>query len=406
MLFTTRLAGKMRHSDLHITLVNEADNFTERLRLHQFAANHPMRRRPIADTLRGTGITFVQGRATSILPASHEVLVTRDDGAADAPTTERLRYDYLVYALGSQTERHSVPGVDQYAYTLAPRGPLSAAALRETLPEVAAASGRVVVCGGGATGIETAAEFATTYPGLQVRLVTDGALGMAWNKGIARYMRRSLERAGVAITDHTAVAAIQPGAVVTAQGEPIPFDVCLWAGGFVAPSLARESGLPVNDRDQVIVDPYLRVEGHPDIYAVGDAASPRVDPGVPVRMSAVTATILAAHGADSLVAALRGRAPKPLSFAYLGQGIALGRHNAIGFNNYPADRPVPPYFTGRLGYQVRELFVQYLAAAPALEWRFPGSFVWFGKGRFAAAQRRQRSKSARQQRQRIGLRQA
>ncbi len=157
----------------------------------------------------------------------------------------------------------------------------------------------------------------------------------------------------------------------------------------MAPPLAREAGLAVNEHNQVIVDPFLRSISHPEIYAIGDAASPREDPGVHVRMSAVTAAILGAHGADSLSAVLHGKAPKPFSFAYLGQGIALGRHNAIGFNNYPDDKPIPPYFTGRLGYYIRESFVRYLAAAPRFERRWPGLFVWPGKGRYEKAQRQQ-----------------
>ncbi len=108
-----------------------------------------------------------------------------------------------------------------------------------------------------------------------------------------------------------------------------------------------------------------------------------------MRMSAVTAAIMGAHGADSLNAVLRGKTPKPFSFAYLGQGIALGRHNAIGFNNYPADTPVPPYFTGRLGYEIREAFVRYLAAAPRFERRLPGLFVWPGKRRYETTQQQQ-----------------
>jgi hypothetical protein len=107
-------------------------------------------------------------------------------------------------------------------------------------------------------------------------------------------------------------------------------------------------------------------------------------------MSAFTAAILGAHGADCLSAILRGKTPKPLSFAYVGQGIALGRGNAIGFNNYPVDRPHPPYITGRLGYQIREGFVRYLAATPRIERRFPGSFLWFGKQRFGDMQRKAR----------------
>ena len=172
--------------------------------------------------------------------------------------------------------------------------------------------------------------------------------------------------------------------VVIDQASEIPCDLCIWTGGFVAPLLAREAGLAVNERNQIVVDPFLRSIFHPEIYAIGDAATPAEDPGVRVRMSAVTATIMGAHGADSLSAVLCGKMPKPLSFAYLGQGIALGRQNAIGFNNYPDDKPIPPYFTGRLGYLIREAFVRYLAAAT----QRPGIFVWPGKRRFERAQRR------------------
>jgi NADH dehydrogenase FAD-containing subunit len=154
--------------------------------------------------------------------------------------------------------------------------------------------------------------------------------------------------------------------------------------------------LAVNERNQIVVDPFLRSISHPEIYAIGDAAHPRENPGVSVvRMSAVTATIMGAHGADSLSAVLRGKTPKPLSFAYLGQGIALGRHNAIGFNNYPDDKPVPPYFAGWLGYLIREGFVRYLATAI----QRPGIFVWLGKRRFEHAQQRQQAMQQQKQMQ-------
>jgi NADH dehydrogenase FAD-containing subunit len=176
--------------------------------------------------------------------------------------------------------------------------------------------------------------------------------------------------------------------VVTATRDVIPYDVCLWAGGFTAPPLAREAGVEVNERGQVLVDPYMRSISHPDIFAVGDAAHPVENPGVHVRMSAFTAVILGAHGADSLSALLRNEKPRPLSFAYLGQGIALGRRDAIGFNNYPDDKPRRPYFTGWLGFEGREFFVRLLADLPVLEKKWPGIFYWLGKGRYQAAQRK------------------
>ena len=383
LLFTMRLAGKVAKQHVQIALVNESDTFTERPRMHQFATNQAVQWRSLPQMLRRTNVQFIQGRVTSINPAQHEIVITHQQ------QTQHVGYDYLVYALGSETDRKTVPGVAEYAYTLAPRGPLSAAALRDALPSIEARGGQVVVAGGGATGIETAAEVASAYPHIKVRLVTREPVALFLNKSVGSSIRRRLVRLGVEIIDQVSVTAVRAQSVVTDQGAELACDLCIWTGGFVAPPLAKEAGLAVNERNQIVVDPFLRSISHPEIYAIGDAADPREDPGAHVRMSAVTAAIMGAYGADSLSAVLHGKAPRPFSFAYLGQGIALGRNNAIGFNNYPDDKPIPPYFTGWLGYQIREAFVRYLAAAPRFERRWPGLFVWPGKRRYEAAQRRE-----------------
>src|SRR5215472_18284976 len=139
----------------HTTLVNDQDTFTERLRLYQYAANHPIRWRSIPQMLQRTPVAFIQGSVMSIDPDHRAVVVQT------AQQTQHLAYDYLVYALGSLADRHTIPGVAEYAYTLTARGPLSTSELRTILPSVAAQGGRVVICGGGPTGIETVAEFAS-----------------------------------------------------------------------------------------------------------------------------------------------------------------------------------------------------------------------------------------------------
>jgi NADH dehydrogenase FAD-containing subunit len=373
-----RLAGRVSGQNTDITLVNESDTFTERVRLHQFATNHQVQWRSLPRMLEKTPVAFVEGRATSLDPTNHRITVEGRRKEAS-----QLEYDYLVYALGSVTERRSVPGLAEYAYTLAPRGPFSAEALRQTLPAVASRKGTIVVSGGGATGIESAAEIATAYPAVKVRLVTRDLFALHFGEDVAAYIRLTLNRMGVEIIDQSAVTEVGPGSIVVDHLGELPCDICLWTAGFEAPPLAGDSGLVVNSRNQVIVDPFLRSISHSEVYAIGDAASPREDPGFPVRMSAFTASILGAHGADSLSATIAGKTPRPLSFAYVGQGIALGRNNAIGFNSYPDDRARRPYFTGRLAYQIREGFVRYLAAVPELERRWPGSFVWIGKRRYA-----------------------
>jgi hypothetical protein len=159
--------------------------------------------------------------------------------------------------------------------------------------------------------------------------------------------------------------------------------VCVWAAGFVVAPLARDAGLAVNERDQILVDPFLRSLSHPQIFAIGDAAMPAEKPGVSqVRMCAVTAGIMGAHGADCLSALLAGKTPKPLSFAYQAQAVALGRHDAIFFPIYPDDKPTAPYITGRLGAALRTGGISFITQALLAQPRFPGVLAWPGKRRY------------------------
>jgi NADH dehydrogenase FAD-containing subunit len=149
---------------------------------------------------------------------------------------------------------------------------------------------------------------------------------------------------------------------------------------------AREAGLAVNERDQILVDPFLRSVSHQEIYAIGDAALPVEDPGVShVRMSAYTASIMGAHGADCVSARLTGSTPKPLSFAYLAQAIALGQRHTLFLTLSADDQVRPPSITGRLGAFTREVFIRFVIAATMAQQRFPGLFVWLGKRRYEQA---------------------
>jgi hypothetical protein len=105
-------------------------------------------------------------------------------------------------------------------------------------------------------------------------------------------------------------------------------------------------------------------------------------------MAAFTAVIMGAHGADCLSAELHGTPPQPCSFAYVGQGIALGRSVAIGFGKSADDVAHGPYFTGRAGLTIRGTFVKLLANLPGIERRMPGFFTWTGKGVYTANKKR------------------
>src|SRR5579859_2223440 len=118
LLATARLAGKIKHEiqagTASITLVNAADVFVERLRLHQFAARQANPFRPIAGILQGTGVAFLRGTVLHIDLGARLLEVQTDNGP------QRLGYDKLLYTLGSTIDRDRVPGVRENAFVLTP----------------------------------------------------------------------------------------------------------------------------------------------------------------------------------------------------------------------------------------------------------------------------------------------
>lgn len=391
MMAALRLSGKTRRLGTKIVLVNGTDAFVERPRLHQAAVGQNIPQTPIQKMLRGTRVQFRQGWVTTLDLDGRSVTVQTPQGE------ESIAYDILVYALGSMVDQESVPGVRENAYALDAHGANGYAALLDRLHVLAGRSaaedqvaGRVVVVGGGTTGIEGATEIKGRFPHLQVSLVTGGRFGAFKGPRVERHFREAFAQQDIAIREGQPVSTVAPGQLLLADGRFLPFEVCLWAGGFRARPLARQAGLQVNERDQILVDPLGRALSHPNIYAIGDASHPVEEPGNPMRMSLLTAVTRGVHAADNIAAYLRGRKQSPLSFVYYGQGIAMGPNDAVGFFGFPDDKPRGPILRGKTAVTVRNFFVSLLFYFLKLERRFPGFFYILGKGRYAQGPRLQR----------------
>ncbi len=366
MMTALRLAGKDKHNAVKVTVVNGVDTFTERIRLHQVVTKQTLKTRSIPHMLRGKGIDFVQGWINRIdLEAKSVQLV---DGRS-------LNYDRLVYALGSHIDLNSVPGVREHTYRLDPSGPRSAAELANILPGLNKSGGHVVICGGGLTGIEGITEIAEQYPNLQVTMVTKGAIGAHLSQKGRAYILKVFEGLGIQVMKGT-ITEIKANQVQLEDGSTLPFDACLWAGSFAVPALAREAGLKVNKNGQILIDRTMRSFSHPEVYAIGDAAT-FTDPAVvPIRMSCNAAMPMGAHAADSVLAHTSGKTAHPFLFAYAGQCISLGRHNGLVQLVKSDDSAKERILTGRTAAFIKEKICQFTMIVLRIERVFPGAFMW------------------------------
>lgn len=348
-LIAAKLAARDAAADTHITLVNARETFVERVRNHQLASGQRLREHPLRDLVAGTGIELVVDRVTSIDAGRREVHL--------AEATEPLRYDQLIYALGSQADASSVPGVAEHAYTVA--GAEEAARLRADLHE----GSTVLVAGGGLTGIEAATELAETRPDLNVQLVTSGAFGGALSERGRAHLRRVFDRLHIEVRDHARITKVGPDGVLLDNGDQLAAGIVVWTTGFRVSELARQAGLAVDDRGRLIVDETLRSVSHPEVYGIGDAAAVRKRDGQELRMACATGIPAAVHAVKVIRERNAGRQPKPFNFVYFNQCISLGRRDALIQFVRSDDSPVEHVLTGRLAVLYKELIVRGAAYA-------------------------------------------
>ena len=182
-----RLAGRTKRLDVRITLVNAVDHFVERPRLHEKATGGQLRQRALTQMLRGTRVWLTVGWVTAIDTRQQSVYLDTSVGE------QRLAYDYLINALGSRVDRDAIPGVAEHAYALDPYGDLTTSALAEKLVAYGEKRFRVVVVGGGATGVETAAQIKSSYPDSDVSIVTRGDVGAFKGVRVQKHIAAAME---------------------------------------------------------------------------------------------------------------------------------------------------------------------------------------------------------------------
>ena len=339
-------AGRLaqRRLPIRVTVVDASPVFVERIRLHQVMAGQRIPLRPMP-ALLPKGVGFRQGRAVAWDVAGRSLTVAADDGVVTLP------YDRLIYALGSTVDATRVPGVAAHAAVLGGQGDAERLGVAlAALPSRA----RVLVVGAGLTGLEAATELAESRPDLVVELVTPRPPGEAFAQAGAAHLGRVLARLRIHMHVGAAVRALDAGAAQLDDGRTLPFDICLWAAGFVAPPLAAAAGLPVNARDQLVVDETLRVPAHPEILAAGDAAEVR-DAAIPLRMACATAMPMGVFAAEQIAREHAGQALRRFRFGYALRCVSLGRRDGLVQRVGPDDRPLPTVWTGRWAALVKEL---------------------------------------------------
>ncbi|WP_182354025.1 NAD(P)/FAD-dependent oxidoreductase [Flaviflexus huanghaiensis] len=277
--------------------------------------------------------------------------VVLDDGRA-------ISYDYLIVASGVSAAFFGIPGAEENALPLYTRteaidvrdrinGLLDAATKRpgEQL--------RIIIVGGGPTGVETAGALAELknkdlpilYPELDVDAMeimlvdmADRVLG-AFSESSSTYTHEELEKRGVTVALGQSVKEVRADGVklqaMDDSGEEtwMPAAAVLWASGVAVPPIANWN-LPQGRGGRVSVSDTLQVEGLPHVLAAGDIAA--LESG-PLPQLAQPAKQTGAYAAKVIEGLINGTEISPFEYKDLGVLATIGRADAVAeVGNLPA----------------------------------------------------------------------
>jgi NADH dehydrogenase len=205
----------------------------------------------------------------------------------------------------------------------------------------------IVIIGGGATGVELAAELreasgvyaAYGFNHLQVMrdvriTLLEGAprILAPLPERVADAALSLLKQRAITVVTDCRVTAIEADKVHDAKGNIYRASLCVWAAGIRAPAFLDTLGLPTNRGGQIEVDGFLRVKGVPGIYALGDCAACIDAAGKPVPPRAQAAHQQADYLRKRFLLEAAGKPPSDKLYSYRDYGslVSLGHTTTVG----------------------------------------------------------------------------
>jgi NADH dehydrogenase len=297
---------------------------------------------PLDDVLRKSSVRIEQAEVERI-NLEHGIVVT---------TRGALAFSTLVVALGSVTAFYGVPGLAESALTLKSVEDAEAvnAAVRRAFSQAHTAADTTertellsfLIGGAGLTGVELAGELAEVMPELaksydvepgdaRVTLIEASSQVLpSMPEKLRTRAAQILTDLGVRLALGSKVVAASPHDMTLASGDRLAGRTLVWTGGIMAPPLLAMSGLPTVRNGQVVVDEYLRVPSHQNVFAIGDAAVIKIDgAGGVLEPTAQVALKQAEAAAYNIVAEWSGWQQKPYVPVSKGLVVSLGSERGV-----------------------------------------------------------------------------
>ncbi|MDP3828998.1 MAG: NAD(P)/FAD-dependent oxidoreductase [Polaromonas sp.] len=363
LALATQLGKRLgKRGQAEITLVDAARTHVWKPLLHQLAAGsfdtHAEEIEYLAQA-RWNHFKFRLGRLEGVDRAAKTVQLaaSHDEAGREITPAQQLSYDTLVIAVGSQTNDFGTPGAADHTIKLdSPQAAkrfndrLINACIRAQAVPRSAGSGRltVAIVGGGATGVELAAElhasakvlanfgFDHIHPekDLQIVLVEAAPRLLAQlPERLSDAALRELRKLAIEVHTNEKVVEVTADSLKMASGKVISSSLSVWAAGVKAAdflkTLGGEAPLETNRLNQLVVNGNLQTTDA-SIYAFGDCAACQQPDGTWVPPRAQAAYQQAMYLVKALPRLQRGEPVSPFVFRDQGSLVSLSEYSSVG----------------------------------------------------------------------------
>ena len=309
---------------------------------------------PLTDILKHTRISFLQSEVTSIDAAAQFVQAG----------TKKIHFDQLVVALGSQSDYFGIPGAEQFSLPLKTFG--DGLKIRNAVEfaielhrmDVNKKNIRLVVAGGGYTGVEFAAELAhelefvawkNGYPPekIEISIVeATNSLIPGFSPKVSLDALRHLKQWGVRVLLSSPIQKVDEHNIYIQNGDTLAYDVLIWTTGVKAVALPFVQPINTDRKGRIVTNNYLQSDKYNHIYAVGDSGCVINIDGRPAPPTAEDAIDQGRYVGKTIPLLMRNLRPTPYKGHPHGYIITLGGRYAV--LNYAGI-----YLKGWLAYIVR-----------------------------------------------------
>jgi NADH:ubiquinone reductase (non-electrogenic) len=262
----------------------------------------------------------------------------------------QVDYDILVIAVGAISNTFNVPGVVEYALFL--KELHDARELRQriitcfeqaNLPGIDAQERlrlvHFVICGGGPTGVEFAAELhdfmmedlRRAYPDLirdaRITLVeASKEILNTFDQKLRHYATELFKRQRINILTESPVVRVEKNILHLQDGMELPHGLLLWSTGNAATPFVKRLQLPKDQHSRIVTDRFFHVKGFTNVYALGDCSAIE---DFPLPATAQVAQQQGKYLAHALNRFAQGKKIDPFHYRHLGMLAYIGGNKAL-----------------------------------------------------------------------------